>query len=312
MLVGKLAHVPVLVWNIRCAFMDMRNYPKPSKFVVRLLTRFSGIPNVVVVNSKAGREAHTELGYRPKQFELIPNGFDLDRFCPDPSARESLRKELQLPEEAVVIGLVARHDPMKDHPTFLGAARQIRASHSCAYFVLCGSHIDEQNVAIMRLLNDYGLQDCVRLLGPRNDMPRITSAFDIACSSALGEGFCNAIGEAMSCGVPCVVTDVGDSALVVGMTGKVVPPANPEAFGKAVCELIECGQEARNRLGIQARMRIAEHFDVNVMTRRYERLYKSLLSLSQSKGNEALDAKGKLHNPCHLTVSSDSRRSCAE
>src|SRR5262249_37879304 len=84
LLVGKLAGFPALAWNLRCSFMDMRNYPKLSELVVRILSRLSDIPDVVVVNSEAGREAHVRLGYRPKRFELIPNGFELDQFRPDP------------------------------------------------------------------------------------------------------------------------------------------------------------------------------------------------------------------------------------
>jgi glycosyltransferase involved in cell wall biosynthesis len=276
LVVGKLAQVPALAWNIRCSFMDMRNYPKLSELVVRMLSRLSSIPDVVVVNSEAGRKAHVQLGYHPKQFELIPNGFELDRFRPDPTAREWLLKECQFSQDAVIIGLIARYDPMKDHRTFLAAAREVRSRHSCSYFVLCGSLVDKGNASLMRIIKDFGLDQCVRLLGPRNDIPKITAALDIACSSSLGEGFCNAIGEAMSCGVPCVVTDVGDSAQLVGTTGKVVPPQNAEAFGKAITELIECGNEGRRIVGLQARARIAEQFDINLMALRYQTIYQSL------------------------------------
>jgi len=276
LLVGKLAHVPLLAWNLRCSWVDMRYYPKLSKFVVRILSRLSAIPDVVVVNSQAGREAHLSLGYHPKRFEFIPNGFDLDRFRPDSSAREWLRMEARLPKDAMIIGLVARYDPMKDHHTFLTAARQVHTKHSHAYFVLCGTRVNEENVALTRIIEDYGLSRYVRLLGPRHDIRRITAAFDIACSSASGEGFSNAIGEAMACAVPCVVTDVGDSAQIVGPTGKIVPSRNPEALAKALSQLIECGAEMRKQFGVKARARIAEQFDIDGMAIRYEQLYLSL------------------------------------
>jgi len=285
LLVGKLTRVPVLAWNIRCAFMDMENYPKLSKLVVQLLSRLSGIPDVVVVNSEAGRESHVELGYRPKRFELIPNGFELDRFRPDSFARESIRKELQLSEEAVIIGLVARHDPMKDHHTFLAAAHKVNAAYPHAYFILCGTQVDAENPVLIQLIEMYGLSRCVRLLGPRQDISRITAAFDIACSTALGEGFCNAIGEAMASGVPCVVTDVGDSAQIVSQTGQVVPVRNADAFGKAICDLIQCGHEGRKRLGMQARARI-QRFDVSAMALRYEQLYYSLVQRTLSETDQ--------------------------
>ncbi|PWT76529.1 MAG: group 1 glycosyl transferase, partial [Chloroflexi bacterium] len=86
LLVAKLANVPALVWNLRCSLVDMHYYPKLSALVVRILSRLSAIPDVVIVNSKAGREAHAHIGYHPKRFEFIPNGFELDRFRPDSSA----------------------------------------------------------------------------------------------------------------------------------------------------------------------------------------------------------------------------------
>jgi glycosyltransferase involved in cell wall biosynthesis len=279
LLVGKLARVPVLAWNLRCSLVDMQYYPKLSRFVLRILSRLSAIPDAVVVNSEAGRQAHTHLGYRPRRFDLIPNGFDLERFRPDPSAREWLLREFQLSQDAVIIGLVARHDPMKDHRTFFAAAQEVRARHSDAYFILCGTGVDGQNTELARLMENHGLARYVRLLGPRQDTQKITAGFDIACSSsAFGEGFCNAVGEAMACGVPCVVTDVGDSAQIVGPTGRVVPPRNSEALANALSEFIAYGTEARNSLGMQARARVEELFDINKMAVRYEQLYLSLCS----------------------------------
>jgi glycosyltransferase involved in cell wall biosynthesis len=103
------------------------------------------------------------------------------------------------------------------------------------------------------------------------------AGLDIACSSsAFGEGFCNAIGEAMACGVPCVVTDTGDSAEIVGKTGKVVRPRDSKALANAIGEFIELGSEARKKIGLEARLRIREHFDIGVMAARYAQLYLSL------------------------------------
>ncbi|MGH7258674.1 MAG: glycosyltransferase, partial [Nitrospiraceae bacterium] len=225
LLIGKLTQVPALFWNLRCAGMEMEHYPKLSRLVVRMLCHLSPIPQVVVVNSEAGRLAHARMGYRPKRFEVIPNGFELDRFCLDTYAREWCLNEFKLPRDAVIVGLVARYDPMKDHTMFLSAVRKVHAWHPNACFVLCGTQVEEKNPALMQRITEYGLQQCLRLLGVRHDISKITAAFDIACSSSsFGEGFSNAIGEAMASGVPCVVTDVGDSAWIVGATGKVVPP----------------------------------------------------------------------------------------
>jgi glycosyltransferase involved in cell wall biosynthesis len=277
LIVGKLTCVQTLVWNVRCSDVDMQYYPKLSKLVRTVLSRLSGIPDAVVVNSEAGRAAHARIGYRPKRFEVIPNGIEVNRFRPDILARKLLRSSLQLPEETLIIGLVARYDPMKDHEMFLAAARQVCAKHQQAYFILCGNGVDSKNIQLTRLIDVYGLTERIRLLGGRSDIETITPAFDIACSSsAFGEGFSNAVGEAMACGVPCVVTNVGDSALIVGSTGRVVPPRNANAFANALCELIECGTEKRQLLGANARARIVEQYDSRAMAARYEQFYLSL------------------------------------
>jgi glycosyltransferase involved in cell wall biosynthesis len=167
---------------------------------------------------------------------------------------------------------------MKDHAMFLSAVRKVHAWHPNACFVLCGTQVEEKNPALMQRITEYGLQQCLRVLGVRHDISKITAAFDIACSSSsFGEGFSNAIGEAMASGVPCVVTDVGDSAWIVGATGKVVPPRNADVFATALSELIACGPVARKSLGAQARARIAELFDINQIADRYEQLYLSHL-----------------------------------
>lgn len=276
LLIGKLMGVPSLFWNLRCAGMEMKHYPKLSRMVVRMLSYLSRIPQVVVVNSEAGRVAHALVGYRPKVFEVIPNGFELDRFRPDARAREWCLNEFKMTQDAVIVGLVARYDPMKDHAMFLAAARKVHARHPNAYFVLCGKQVDERNTGLMRLVEKHGLEQAVRLLGLRQDISKITAAFDIACSSSsFGEGFSNAIGEAMACEVPCVVTDVGDSGRIVEATGRVVPPRNAEVFAAALSELIACSRETRRSMGVQARTRIAEQFDINRIADRYEKLYLS-------------------------------------
>jgi glycosyltransferase involved in cell wall biosynthesis len=275
--VGKLARVPSLVWSVRCSLVDMQYYPTLSKVVLKVLCLLSSLPDGVVANSKAGRQDHIGLGYSPQRFEIISNGIDVERFRPDHDARQWLRHELHLPESAMTIGLIARYDPMKDHATFLAAASEVRKRFPQTYFVLCGKNVDSRNQELLRALMEHELLPYVRLLGIRDDVNRVTAALDIACSaSAFGEGFCNAIGEAMACAVPCVVTDIGDAREIVEDTGKVVSPRDVKAFAEALGEFIAVGPEIRKMVGEKARARIAHHFDIDAMADRYERLYLSL------------------------------------
>lgn len=265
-----------LVWNIRCSEVEMSHYGRLSRWVVALLSRLSRFPDGVIVNSQAGRLVHERLGYRPVAWHLIPNGFDLSRYCPDQQAQARLKRELGVSDKAILIGLVARFDPMKDHQTFLAAARIIHAMYPDVHFVLCGRGMDKANEWLACRIEDYGLSGVAHLLGQRENMVQITSGLDIACSSSIGEGFSNTLGEAMACGVPCVATDVGDSRRIIGDTGRIVPSKNPEALGKACMDLVELGAVGRCMLGSQARARMEQYFDIRSVIRQYEDLYTSL------------------------------------
>ncbi len=276
LLAGRLVGGQATVWNLRCSYWDMRQYPKLTTAVVRFLTTMSSWPEAIVVNSKAGRRLHEELGYVARQWELIPNGFDLKDFHPDPQARIRFRQELGLPPTALLIGLVARFDPTKDHRTFLKACHLLLKNYGAVRFILVGAGVVSTNYALTSPITALGIEKYVHLLGERRDIATITAALDIACSSSSGEGFSNVIGEAMACGVPCVVTDVGDSAWIVGNTGKVVPSQNPASLAQGLAGLIELGEKGRERLGLAARQRIEEHFGLESVVGRYQNLYERL------------------------------------
>lgn len=271
-----LSRKPGLLWNLRCSDMDLTRYSRLTRWVVGACARLSHVPDVVVSNSDAGRRYHTGLGYRPKRWEVIPNGFDLDRFRPDLVARARLRAELGVPAEALLVGLVARHDPMKDHETFLRAAAQLRRSHSEVHFVLCGTRVTMENPALSGWVRDLGLEGAAHLLGERHDVPVLTAALDIACSSSISEGFPTAVGEAMACGVPCVVTDAGDSAALLGDAGRVVPARDPASLAKAIDGLVALGPPGRGEMGVLGRDRIERRYSLPAVVSRYEKLYREI------------------------------------
>jgi glycosyltransferase involved in cell wall biosynthesis len=209
---------------------------------------------------------------------VIPTGYDLTVFHPDEQARNDVRRELGVSDEHVLVGLVARYHPMKDHAGFLQAARLVAQAHPEARFVLVGRDMN-QHLPVFDLIRRNQLEDRVLLLGERQDIPRLTAALDIACSaSAWGEGFSNTVGEAMACGIPCVVTDVGDSAYAVGEAGLAVPPRHPQALADAISKLIAAGPECRVRLGQAARRRVQSEFALPNIVRRYEDLYQECIS----------------------------------
>jgi glycosyltransferase involved in cell wall biosynthesis len=177
-----------------------------------------------------------------------------------------------LPDDALLIGLVARFNPVKGHQTFLQAAgllaRQIPAPH----FVLIGPDVTDCNELLRGWVQESGIAEQVHLLGERPDIPRVTAALDIATCASYGESFPIVVGEAMACGVPCVVTDVGDAASMVADTGHVVPPRDARALATAWRELLELGAAERQALGARARVRIEENYSLHSTVRQYEEL----------------------------------------
>jgi glycosyltransferase involved in cell wall biosynthesis len=231
------------------------------------------IPAKIVYCSEHSRKLYTQRGFAAEKAVTIPNGFDTARFRPDPAARLSVRQELGLDPLTPLIGLAARFDPFKDHANFLRAAAIVSKSHAHAHFLLCGAHVDSANAQLTRLIESLGLADRCHLLGPRRDVPRLFAALDVAASSSISEAFPLAIGEAMACGVPCVATDVGDSALMIGQTGKIVPAKDSDALAKALNELLALTPQVRINLGSIARARVCDLFDLEAVSARYHDLY---------------------------------------
>jgi len=269
--------VPV-IWNIRQSVRDLADYGRWTAMVIRLGALMSRGPAKIIYVSQSGANQHETLGYDSGRRIIIPNGIDCEVFHPDSEARKVVRAELGIPPESVLVGLVARYHPMKDHAGFLTAAVQVSRIHPSVRFMLVGKGVSEDQVTLSRTITELQLQGRVFLLGERQDTARLTAALDIACSASLwGEGFSNAIGEAMACGVPCVVTDVGDSAYIIGDTGLSVPPGQTDILAGAIMRLIDVGAEGRRERGMAARQRVACEFSLPSVARRYQELYQRLV-----------------------------------
>jgi glycosyltransferase involved in cell wall biosynthesis len=267
----RLGWAPRLVWNVRST------ETVGSAVVRRLLARWSGLPDAVIVNSLEGRRFHEALGYRPRRWVHIPNGFEASMLKPDAEAGKRQREALGIGDDAFVILLPARYHPMKDHATFLSAAALFARIRPEARFVMAGSGIESGNRALTDLISAEGIGEHVLLLGERRDLAAIYPIADVVTlSSAFGEGFPNVLAEAMCCGIPCVATDIGDAAEIVDETGMIVPPRDPAALAAGWEKLAALGPDARRKLGAAARARIVARYDLAAIVVRYEVLYEEI------------------------------------
>jgi glycosyltransferase involved in cell wall biosynthesis len=267
------------LWNIRCSDMDLSLYGRVYRYTVRAGSKLSCIPLAIIANSQAGKNVHAGLGYQPKKWIIIPNGFDTDHFKPDNTARSQIRDELKISEDTFTIGLICRFDPMKDHATFFQAAETFLNSHPDTRFILAGRGVSRNNTFFENLLPKGSQNASFHLLGERNDIEHIFASLDVAtCSSAWGEGFPNAIGEAMACGVPCVATDAGDAGILMGETGIMVKRQSPQELSKAWEKIAGMSLGESREMGQQARQRIIDHYSQDKTTRSYEELYKEIFN----------------------------------
>ena len=285
-LAARFARSIPVAWNIRHSDLDPGHMKKRTIRVANWCARFSRrLPERIVCCSRASMETHAAIGYDRERMVVIPNGFDTSLFVPDGDARHSVRKELGLDRDTPLVGLVARFHPQKDHATFFRAAGILHAQMPEVRFVLCGKGVTKENGDLAGLAGEAGLVDTAFLLGRRADIPRIQASLDIASSSASsGEGFPNIIGEAMSCGVPCVVTSTGDSAEIVGDCGVVAGPGDPEALAAGWKKILALSSGERKVLGERCRTRIESRYEIGAITARYEVMYLGMRGDSAGSG----------------------------
>lgn len=272
----RFAPTKRLIWALRSANPSVLAYSMQLRAIIRLCARLSGGSDCIIVNSETAKRVHQQWGYDADKMKVIVNGIDLTRFFPDLSARGSVREELGISDDCRLVGLIARFHPMKDHKTFLRTAGSVHQHHQDIHFLFAGQGMVPENEALQRLIAENHLQQVVHLLGPRRDIPRLTAALDISCLSSWSESFPNVVPEAMSCGVPCVATDVGDTAHIIANTGKVVPPRDPDRLAAAIEELIAMSAEERLALGRRARERVLAQFSLQRFVAEHEKIYEQL------------------------------------
>jgi glycosyltransferase involved in cell wall biosynthesis len=275
---ARLAGVRTVVWCIRNSDLDNHKTKLATQITVNVSAKLSKyIPSAILSCSERAGQVHVKIGYAAEKIHIIPNGFDLDKFKPNDQARSYLRKELALNENTLLVGMFGRFDPQKNHKGFFDAAALIHHKMPDVHFVLAGYAIDKKNKIITGYADQHGLLSNTHLLGLRDDMNKLMAAIDLlVLSSSYGEAFPNVLGEAMASGVPCVATDIGDSAWILAETGWVVEHSDAGALANLSLKALQLNCKDRRKLGDLARKRIAEYFEINQIVKSYEDFYESL------------------------------------
>jgi glycosyltransferase involved in cell wall biosynthesis len=276
-LAARLAGCRMVVWGLRNSDLS-RAFSSRKTFMVAKVCAWTShwLPKRILTCSSCARAVHIGLGYQADKIHVIPNGFDLTAFQPSESARHIVRAELSLAHDTPLVGLIARYDPQKNHAGFIVAAAHVHALRPDVHFVLAGTAVDADNLALRTAISAHGLQAHLHLLGRRDDVPRLMAALDVLASPSFGEAFPNVVGEAMACGVPCVVTDVGDCSDIVGDTGRVAHVGDMLGFATEVLNLLRLPNVEKAKLGRRARTRVQENYEIGRVTELYQAFYERM------------------------------------
>ncbi len=277
-----------VVWGLRATNMDFDCYSPTSKWIYKLNARLSGLVDIIVSNSWSGRSYHALNGYRKSKIVVIPNGIDTDLFSYNSQGARALRRSLDLPAKARLIGRVGRIDPMKGYPTFLKAAAILSKRYQDALFLIAGDGDKDLKDGLKKLASSLGIEKRIFWLGQTEKISAFYSACEITCSSSSGEGFPNAVAESMACERLCAATEVGDTRKILGTVGGIaVSPNNPEALSKAAHELLTMPKDKRVKMEQAARQRIVERFGLERMVSAYEELFLGLCEQEKPEGLKA-------------------------
>lgn len=255
-----------LVWNVRISLEAIQEAKRTTRILTKLSAWLSSRPAAIFYNARRSQMQYEKIGYRAEIGHYLPNGFNTEKWCPQPDIRRSIRHSLNLPDDALVIGFVGRGHPQKDIPNLISAFDKISAKHPKAVLVAVGRDIEPH----------LGDRERVILLGERHDVPELMRGFDLLCLSSRTEGFPNVIGEAMASGLACVSTDVGDAKHIIGDTGWVSPPRDASALATCLDQALTCNLQQLQERGVRARNRIERNYSITSVVTEYKALYSSL------------------------------------
>jgi len=273
--IARLAGIKNVFWNIRQTTLEPGKSKRATFFIAKLCAKLSKrVPKKIVCCAEKAVEVHGSIGYDTSKITVISNGYDLSKLCVIPNSQAQLKKELG--DVFPLIGMVGRFDLQKDHFGLLEAFTIVKKTGISHKLVLVGLEINTSNIALIEKIQLLGLKDEVLLLDQRNDIPTIMNSLDLHVLSSSSEGFPNVLAEAMACNTPCVTTDVGDAALIVGDTGWVVPPKNPQALADAI--LIAINQKKVDPITwasrkVACRKRIIDNFSIETMVKKYHEVW---------------------------------------
>lgn len=280
---AKLTGIKKIFWGIHQTSMVNSKTNRISLLFTKINALLSNIiPTKIIYCAEKSREDQEKIGFKKIKGLVVQNGYNVESFSPKKLSGQTLHNELSISSDSILVGYVGRYHPMKDLENLIKSFTLLNQNLKNVNAVLVGSNIDNNNKELVGLLDKYKLNQNIHLIGERKDIPKFMNSIDLfALCSSYGEAFPNVLNEAMACGTPCVTTDVGDAALIVGNTGWVVPPNNANALANAINKAIE-EKQSNHASWIQrenaCRHRIMNNFSLEIMTKKYTQIWADEIS----------------------------------
>lgn len=279
-LMSRFAAAPPVVWAVHSTDLGPLRTSWKTRIVRRLCAQLShSVPSAIVSDARSGAALHEKIGFSAAKLLVVPNGVDPAAFRPDREARERTRQVWGVAPDEILAGCVARWDPIKDQENLVRAVRQLVDRGRRFRCVFVGRGMDAQNRDLQRLIEHCGVADRLILAGASNEVAAIMNAIDFHVLPSRSESLPVAVLEAMACGTPCVVTDVGDARYIVGETGWVAPPQNSVALADAIeAALVASRSGASEERAGMCRARIIREFSLARMGAEYSALWARVAS----------------------------------
>lgn len=279
-IIARLAGVKAVVWGIRHNVLYQSKSNIILLIIERLLALISWIvPTRIICCADRAAKDHIAIGYDTKKMIVIKNGYSLSKYRPDHHSGERFLSELGINHNVLILGMVARFDILKDHANLFQALNLVKNEGVKFKIILVGEGMCYANIQILELARKYSLLGELHLLGLQSDIPTVMNAFDIHLLTSSSEGFPNVIAEAMACGIPCISTDVGDAAFIVGDSGWIVSPSNPLDLAIAIKSAAHENLDTLCQRGQLARKRISTYFSLESMVKNYSDAYQSIMDI---------------------------------
>jgi glycosyltransferase involved in cell wall biosynthesis len=274
---ARFAGAPPVIWAVHSTDLGPLRTSWKTRIVRRLCARLSyTVPRAIVSDARSGAALHEKIGFSASKLIVVRNGIDPMSFRPDDDARERTRRLWGVARDEVLIGCVARWDPLKDHENLVRAAKLLADRGLAFRCVLVGRGMSAENRELQRMIERWAVADRLILAGASSEVPAVMNALDLHVLPSRSESLPVAVMEAMACGTPCVVTDVGDARHIVGDTGWVARPQDFGALADAIeAALVDYQRGAYIERAETCRVRIIREFSLARMGAEYAALWTS-------------------------------------